>query len=198
MKRGGMMRRTPMNRGSKPMARGSWARDKRPSARKAGSEENFEPELDEQASSAIKKIPMAQPRGVIARVDDVVRPQVKEHAIQHKAYMDLVRLMPCAHCKKAGPSQFCHADEGKGTGLKTDCRRGWPGCPECHHLLGSTGKLGRDERRRLEALHGARTRAVIEAARLWPDGLERWLPDAEAANDVQSDINAMQKHTPAA
>jgi hypothetical protein len=51
-----------------------------------------------------------------------------------------------------------HADEGKGQGIKTDCRRAWPGCGPhgdtmgCHYLLGSTGKLGREERRRLEAL----------------------------------------------
>lgn len=101
----------------------------------------------------------------------------KEAPRQHKGYMDLVRAMACAHCGRAPRSQFCHADQGKGTGIKTDCRRGWPGCAQCHHLIGSTGKLGRDERRRLEAEYAARTRAQILAAGTWPARLPTWTED---------------------
>lgn len=98
----------------------------------------------------------------------------KEIAIQHEGYMNLVRAMACMHCGKVPRSQFCHADQGKGQGIKTDCRRGWPGCAACHHLIGSTGKLGRDERRRLEAEYGARTRAAVRAAGQWPKKLPAW------------------------
>jgi hypothetical protein len=80
----------------------------------------------------------------------------------------------------SGFSQFCHADEGKGTGIKTDCRRGWPGCGPhhdtmgCHYMIGSTGMLGQAERRRLEETYGIRTRDAINAAGLWPKRLPQW------------------------
>ncbi len=98
----------------------------------------------------------------------------KECAIQHQGYMDLVRDMPCDRCGHPPRSDFAHADTGKGQGIKTDCRRGFPLCRSCHHLIGSTGKLGRDERRRLEAEYGARTRARIIAAGTWPARLPMW------------------------
>lgn len=111
----------------------------------------------------------------------------KEGVIQSAAYMAAVRMLACAHCKIEGYTQFCHADEGKGQAIKTDCRRGWPGCGPhgdtmgCHYLLGSTGQLGRDERRRLEATYGRATRAEILRLGLWPASLPLWVEDA--AND---------------
>jgi len=51
----------------------------------------------------------------------------KINAIQHARYMK-VRQLACACCGIARGIQFSHADEGKGTGIKTHCRRGWPGC----------------------------------------------------------------------
>lgn len=98
----------------------------------------------------------------------------KENVIQHKGYMDLVRAMPCAHCGKAPRSVFCHSDMGKGTGIKTDSRRGWPGCTRCHELIGSTGKLGRNERRRLEDEYSAKARAQLLAEGTWPRSLPLW------------------------
>jgi hypothetical protein len=83
--------------------------------------------------------------GVIARVSGIVAPIEKENALQHEGYMRLVRLLPCAHCGIVGFSQFCHSDQGKGERIKTDCRRGWPGCGPhhdtmgCHYLIGTTG-----------------------------------------------------------
>jgi hypothetical protein len=82
--------------------------------------------------------------------------------------------MPCRRCGRAGPSQFCHADEGKGIGIKTDCRRGWPGCPECHEFVGSTGKLGKEGRRLLEAVMGLSTRTTILLEGQWPASLPLW------------------------
>lgn len=107
-------------------------------------------------------------------VADTVVAVPKENVIQHAGYMDLVRGLPCARCWRPPRSQFCHSDLGKGLGIKTDCRLGWPGCAACHHLVGSTGILGREERRRLEAEYSASTRKWIIAAGLWPARLPMW------------------------
>lgn len=98
----------------------------------------------------------------------------KEAAVQHAVYFQLVRMLPCAHCGKHGPSQFCHRDMGKGMGLKTDCREGFPGCPECHTLLGSSGRIPREERRELELKYGRETRAKINDMGIWPKRLPQW------------------------
>lgn len=118
------------------------------------------------------------------------RPAVeKDNAIQSEAYMAAVRKLPCARCGIVGFTQFCHADEGKGQGMKTDCRRGWPGCGPhgdtmgCHYLVGSTGKLGKTQRRITEDAYGRQTRALIRAMGLWPKTLPPW-PGDEPANDA--------------
>jgi hypothetical protein len=98
----------------------------------------------------------------------------KENAPQHAGYMDLVRALPCAHCGKAPRSQFCHSDEGKGMGIKSDCRLGWPGCPECHDAIGTHRVYPRHQRRALEAEMARQTRALIEASGLWPKNLPKW------------------------
>jgi len=104
----------------------------------------------------------------------------KESVLVCEAYRVLVRLMPCAHCGYPPRSQFCHSDEGKGMGLKTDDRRGWPGCgphdhkPGCHHLIGSTGTFTKQQRRDLEDEYARRTRAEILARGLWPKRLPLW------------------------
>ena len=104
-------------------------------------------------------------------------PVPKRDYLQHDGYMNIVRRMACAHCGRAGPSQFCHSDEGKGGMLKTDCRRGWPGCADgpgrvgCHTLIGSTGAFTRDQRRHLEATYAKVTREAIRTAGAWPKDL---------------------------
>ena len=96
------------------------------------------------------------PRAVVVAVagpDRAVVSVPKERAIQHAGYMAAVRKLPCGMCETGGFTQFCHADEGKGMGIKTDCRLGWPGCgphdgePGCHWLIGTSGRLSRSERR---------------------------------------------------
>lgn len=104
----------------------------------------------------------------------------KDQVLESAAYENLVRAMPCAHCGRPPRSQFCHADMGKGMGIKTDVRRGWPGCgphdgePGCHWLLGTSGRIARDERRALEARYGAQARAAVLAAGKWPKNLPAW------------------------
>jgi hypothetical protein len=124
--------------------------------------------------------------GVIARITDDVRPQPKEDAIQSEAYMAIVRKLPCMRCGIVGFTQFCHADEGKGMGIKTDCRRGWPGCgphgdePGCHWVVGTSGQLPREEKRETEDGYGRRTRGTVLALGLWPKSLPLW-PEATAS-----------------
>lgn len=100
-------------------------------------------------------------------------PIEKENAPQHAAYMDLVRALPCAHCGKAPRSVFCHSDEGKGIGIKSDCRQGWPGCPECHDAIGTRRIYPKEQRRALEAEMARQTRALIEASGQWPKSLPK-------------------------
>lgn len=98
----------------------------------------------------------------------------KERAIQHAGYMSAVRGMPCMRCGAPPRSYFCHSDQGKGLGIKTDCRRGWPGCSECHWLVGTSGILSRDERRQAEDDYAKATRAEIRASGKWPMNLPGW------------------------
>lgn len=98
----------------------------------------------------------------------------KENALQHSGYINLVRGMPCARCGKAPRSQFCHADMDKGMGIKTDCRRGWPGCADCHYFVGTSGTLPKEARRLVEAVYAQQTREKIIAAGLWPKRLPHW------------------------
>jgi hypothetical protein len=99
----------------------------------------------------------------------------KECASQHAGYMAAVRgLGYCMNCSRACRPQFCHADEGKGMGIKTDVRRGWPGCPECHFLIGTSGTYTKAERRGIEARLAHKTRAAVAAAGTWPRALPKW------------------------
>lgn len=128
----------------------------------------------------------------VARVDGRARmvvPVPKENPLQHGAYMAAVRRLPCARCGVMGPwlIQFCHADEGKGERIKTDCRRGWPGCgprfnnPGCHWLVGTSGQLGKQGRREFEEAAGVATRAMIRARGEWPADLPPWPEDEQVA-----------------
>ena len=122
-------------------------------------------------------------RGVQSMVTDEVRAAPKDDPIQHESYMRLVRKLPCAHCGIEGPNQFCHSDEGKGTGIKSDCRLGWPGCgprvdaPGCHYLIGTQRIYPKEERRALEARMARETRDRIRLMGLWPKGLPAWPGD---------------------
>jgi hypothetical protein len=103
----------------------------------------------------------------------------KSRPIQHKGYMAAVRSLPCYRCGVIGLTQFCHADEGKGMGLKTDCRLGWPGCgphgssPGCHWEVGTSGRMSREERRAFEREAGEATRETVAALGQWPKKLPR-------------------------
>jgi hypothetical protein len=109
----------------------------------------------------------------------------KEEASQSQAYMDAVRgLGYCVRCGRTCRPQFCHGDQGKGTGLKTDVRAGWAGCgpwgpqdPGCHYVVGTSGTLSKAERRAEEGRLAALTRAAVLKAGTWPKSLPVWQPE---------------------
>ena len=91
-----------------------------------------------------------------------------------KRWLKAVASLPCVICGVEQRTQAAHRNEGKGMGIKTDVREGWAGCPECHHLVGTSGTLPKPTRRAVEILLAAHTRAEVEAAGTWPARLERW------------------------
>lgn len=111
---------------------------------------------------------------VMGRADGCNATVEKENLIQNAGYMDLVRAMPCAHCGAPPRSEFCHSDMGKGTGIKSDCREGWPGCHACHDAIGTRRIYPREQRRELEASMARKTRNQIETQGLWPSNLPKW------------------------
>lgn len=120
--------------------------------------------------------PIVQPRAAtMTLVPREIVVAAKETPLQHAGYMRAVRSLACWRCGTiAIPRQFCHADEGKGTAIKTDCRRGWPGCDACHYFVGSTGRLGKAGRRAFEETAAASTRAEIRLRGEWPKRLPPW------------------------
>lgn len=102
----------------------------------------------------------------------------KEDASQSEAYMAAVRAlgycMRCGCTLKKGEREFCHADQGKGTGIKTDVRRGWLGCAGCHFHVGTSGRMKKAERRAEEDRLGMKTRARVLGAGTWPKQLPMW------------------------
>jgi hypothetical protein len=148
-----------------PMKRSAWPRRAQP-----------EPGT---AAARVKPVakPLERPVRYASPANEPLFSAPKEGVIEHEGYKRLVRQLPCAHCGIEGYTQFCHSDEGKGMGIKTDCRRGWPGCGPhgdsagCHHLVGSTGTFTREERRELEDRYAAQTRAAITFTGDWPNDL---------------------------
>lgn len=119
-----------------------------------------------------------RPRAPALRVHDgkarMVVPLPKSAPVRSEAYRRLVAAMPCMSCQRHGPSQCAHADEGKGMSIKSDDRTCFPACVECHILIGASGMFSRDERRKIERLYGARTRAAILEAGDWPASVPLW------------------------
>lgn len=107
-------------------------------------------------------------------------PVPKEDVLTSEAYRRAVRGLECMRCGYPPRSQFCHTDEGKGAGIKTDDRKGWAGCgphdgqPGCHHFVGTSGTLPKAERRAEDARLAAKTRETLRARGLWPKNVPEW------------------------
>lgn len=104
---------------------------------------------------------------------------LKELAIRHLGYEAAARdLGYCMRCRRPCRPQFCHRDAGKGAGIKTDVRLGWPGCDDCHALLGGHaggGRMPKEQRRDEEDDLAGLTRAAVIAAGTWPKSLPHWI-----------------------
>ena len=106
----------------------------------------------------------------------------KDAPARSEAYRRIVAAMPCAHCGIAGYSQHAHANAGKGKGIKTDDRMGFPLCAArpgvegCHAAFDQYRLLagGRDGHAAAGERWAAQTRAAVERAGRWPDRLPRW------------------------
>jgi hypothetical protein len=110
-------------------------------------------------------------------------PAPKESVLESAAYESAVRSLGyCVRCGRTCRPQFCHADQGKGAGIKTDVRRGWAGCgpdlanhlPGCHYIVGTSGELPKAERRAEEDRLAAITRAEVLRRGLWPKNVPLW------------------------
>jgi hypothetical protein len=157
VKRGGFLRRTPMRQSGAAVA--VVEREERPSW----------------AENLVTATLRPLQGGTYAGGTAGPEPVAKECASQHSGYMAAVRdLGYCMNCGRACRPQFCHADQGKGMGIKTDVRRGWPGCPECHFLIGTSGVYTKNERRGIEARLAHKTRNAVLAAGSWPKHLPLW------------------------
>lgn len=123
-------------------------------------------------------------RGVVVMCTGLTMASPKEDMQRSSTYEAAVRKLPCARCGVVGFTQFCHADEGKGMGIKTDVRRGWAGCgphhgvPGCHYVIGTGGTLLREDRRAEERRLAEWTRAEIVRLGVWPARLPAWVEQA--------------------
>ena len=109
-------------------------------------------------------------------------PVTKDAPVRSEAYRRIVAAMPCIHCGIAGYSQHAHANAGKGKGIKTDDRMGFPLCAArpgvegCHAAFDQYQLLpgGRDEHAEAGERWAERTRAAVLEAGVWPNRLPRW------------------------
>jgi hypothetical protein len=120
----------------------------------------------------------------------------KQKMVQHLGYMLRVRelgfCMLCRRKQRKGQVQFCHRDQGKGIGIKTDARGGWPGCEECHHFVGTSGSLPKEQRRELEDALAVLTRAEIRVRGMWPRTLEEW-PETQSVTEAAKIVNKVME-----
>lgn len=140
-----------------------------------------EQRIAERAARNAAQAQTCMPRRTAVMGGGTAGPAPKESVVSSPAYEAAVRdLGYCMRCGRVCRPQFCHADRGKGTGIKTDVRRGWPGCgpgswgPGCHWIVGTSGRLTKDERRAEEDALGARTRRALIAKGTWPRTVPRW------------------------
>ena len=153
------MRRTPMRRGN-------WGHSSIADEAERAAAKN------RRLASLMATMPTNPPNYAGSTSGEVV---AKEDASQSAAYMNAVRdLGYCARCGCSCRPQFCHADQGKGTGIKTDVRRGWAGCASCHHYVGTSGRMRKAARRAEEDRLAFKTRTLVRRAGTWPKNLPDW------------------------
>lgn len=96
-----------------------------------------------------------------------VEPIPKQPPYRSEAYRRLVAALACAHCRRPGPSQCAHGDEGKGLAMKSSDLTCFPLCADepgrrgCHSMIGASGMFTREQRRALEQTYAAQTRKTL-------------------------------------
>ena len=111
----------------------------------------------------------------------LIRRIPKEAPARSEAYRRAVAELPCSHCGIAGHSQHAHANAGKGLGLKTDDRAGFPLCAPrpgiegCHARFDQYRLLpgGRDAHAAAGDRWAERTRSEVARRGLWPANLPK-------------------------
>lgn len=108
----------------------------------------------------------------------------KHPTIQHEGYRRLVAALRCIHCLRWGHSQCAHANTGKAAGKKLmDDRLTFPLCASgpgwvgCHDLFDQGALFLKLDRRAIEPVWCAQTRADIRDEGLWPADLAPWPED---------------------
>ncbi|MDR0215565.1 MAG: hypothetical protein LBJ15_16405 [Comamonas sp.] len=109
-------------------------------------------------------------------------PVHKEDVQTSEAYRRAVAGLRCIWCGIQGYSQHAHLNQGKGMGLKTDDRTGFPLCcarpgiEGCHVAYDQYRLVegGRDGHRAYGKEWGRITRAEIQNLGLWPTKLPLW------------------------
>lgn len=107
----------------------------------------------------------------------------KEELVRSEPYRRLVAQLPCIWCGICGYSQHAHLNLGKGMGLKTDDRTGFPLCCSRPGIEGC--HVAYDQYRLIEGadsdLHheyglewGRITRHTILTSGLWPKPVPPW------------------------
>lgn len=136
-----------------------------------------------------------EPPAVVQRVEragtysgSTTGPEPKENVCKSAAYENAVRSIGrCMRCGYVCRPQFCHRDEGKGQGIKTDVREGWAGCGPhdntmgCHFFVGTSGSLPKEERRAEDLRLGAETRAEVRRLGRWPKNVPMWKEEETTA-----------------
>ena len=159
-----MMRRTPF---------------KRSAARAAPAQDRDQRLLERAARMAAQACPRS---AVVATVTGMAPPVHKDNPLRSEAFRRAVAGLACAHCGIQGYSQHAHSNEGKGVGLKTDDRTGFPLCctrpgiEGCHVAFDQYRLLpgGREAHRAAARTWAANTRAEIQRLGQWPARLPLW------------------------
>lgn len=189
-----LMRRTPMKPGKGFKSRGGWAGAGRHGdmdeghAYEPGQAESREQRL---ADRAARQLEAARATADLITVKSTVVMGAatmgiaieKDNAVESEPYRRLVAQLPCLWCGIAGYSQHAHLNYGKGLGMKTDDRTGFPLCCSrpgvegCHVAYDQYRLLesgGREAHREYGLEAGRFTREQILKAGLWPKRLPPW------------------------
>ncbi|WP_159917909.1 hypothetical protein [Pantoea sp. 18069] len=118
----------------------------------------------------------------IAPVTAACVPVLKAMLVDSKPYRRVVAGLACMWCGLQGSSQHAHLNRGKGLGLKTDDRTGFPLCASrpgvegCHVAYDQYRLVeGGNEAHHAYGLEWGRiTRAEILSLGLWPINLPLW------------------------